>query len=59
MLGFKSFRPVATALAGIELMHMIRKGELRMTGDAHPALQFYALDGITPAIVQGSARPSR
>jgi transposase-like protein len=29
MLGFKSFRSAAVTLAGIELMHMIRKGQLR------------------------------
>ena len=29
MMGFKSFRSAAAALAGIELMHMIRKGQLR------------------------------
>jgi putative transposase len=31
-LGFKSFRTAAATLAGIELMHMIRKGQLRTTG---------------------------
>jgi hypothetical protein len=30
MLGFKSFRSEKNFLAGIELMHMIRKGQLRM-----------------------------
>jgi transposase-like protein len=29
MLGFKSFRSAAATLSGIELMHMIRKGQLR------------------------------
>jgi putative transposase len=29
MLGLKSFRAAAATLAGIELMHMIRKGQLR------------------------------
>jgi putative transposase len=28
MLGFKSFRSAAITLAGIEIMHMIRKGQL-------------------------------
>jgi putative transposase len=32
MLGYKSFRSAAVRLAGIELMHMIRKGQLRTTG---------------------------
>jgi transposase-like protein len=43
MLGFKSFRSAAPTLAGIELMHMIRKGQLRATGKLRPAQQFYAL----------------
>ncbi len=37
MLGFKSFRSGAATLAGIELMHMIRKGQLRATGILRPA----------------------
>ena len=43
MLGFKSFRSAAVTLAGIELMHMIRKGQLRRTGKLSPAQQFYSL----------------
>jgi hypothetical protein len=43
MLAFKSFRSPAVTLAGIELMHMIRKGQLRSTGKLRPAQQFYAL----------------
>ena len=43
MLGFKSFRSAAVTLAGIELMHMIRKGQLRSTGKLRPAQQFHAL----------------
>ena len=45
MLGFKSFRSAAATIAGIELMHMIRKGQLRATGKLRPAQQFYALAG--------------
>jgi transposase-like protein len=45
MLGFKSFRSAAATLAGIELMHMIRKGQLRMRGKLRPAQQFYSLAG--------------
>ena len=45
MLGFKSFRSAAATIAGIELMHMIRKGQLRATGKLPPAQQFYALAG--------------
>jgi transposase-like protein len=45
MLGFKSFRSAAATIAGIELMHMIRKGQLRATRKLRPAQQFYALAG--------------
>ena len=45
MLGFKSFRSAAVTLAGIELMHMIRKGQLRETGKLRPAQIFYSLAG--------------
>ena len=43
MLGFKSFRSAAATLAGIELMHMLRKGQSQPTGELRPAQQFYAL----------------
>jgi transposase-like protein len=43
MLGFKSFRSAVATLAGIELMDMIRKGQLRTTGESRPAQQFYSL----------------
>jgi transposase-like protein len=43
MLGFKSFRSAAVTLAGIELMHMIRKGQLLPAGEMRPARQFYSL----------------
>jgi putative transposase len=42
-LGFKSFRSAAATLAGVELMHMIRKGQLQTTGKLCPAQQFYSL----------------
>jgi transposase-like protein len=45
MLGFKSFRSAAATLAGIELMHMIRKGQLQTTRKLCPARQVYALAG--------------
>jgi hypothetical protein len=38
MLGFKSFRSAAVTLAGIEFMHMIRKGQLQTTGEVCPAI---------------------
>jgi putative transposase len=43
MLGFKTFRSAAITLTGIELMHMIRKGQLRTTAKLRPAQQFYSL----------------
>jgi transposase-like protein len=43
MLGFKSFRAASATLSGIELMHMIRKGQSRVSGKLRPAQQFYAL----------------
>ncbi|CNC89203.1 transposase [Yersinia frederiksenii] len=45
MLGFKSFRRAQTIVAGIELVHMIRKGQLQhLAGDRlSPAEQFYLL----------------
>ena len=47
MLNFKSFRSAKCVLAGIELMHMIRKGQLMMEGcNARSfADQFYTLAG--------------
>ena len=45
MLNFKSFRCASSVLAGVELMHMIRKGQFAIDGaDAMSfAEQFYAL----------------
>jgi putative transposase len=47
MLNFKSFQTAKSVLAGIELMHMIRKGQLMMEGckEESFAEQFYALTG--------------
>ena len=47
MLNFKSFRSAKSSLAGIEMMHMIRKGQLMMeAGDEWSfADQFYVLAG--------------
>lgn len=44
MLGFKAFHSAAATLAGIEVAHMIRKGQLRQTGTS-AFKQFAALDG--------------
>jgi putative transposase len=43
MLGFKAFWSAAITIAGIEIMHMIRTGQLRSTGKLCPAQQFYSL----------------
>ena len=40
MPGFKSYRPAPVTLAGIELMHMIREGQLLPTGEMRRALPF-------------------
>ena len=47
MLNFKSFRSAKNVLAGIELMHMIRKGQmvLKDCEGMSYANQFYALAG--------------
>jgi len=45
MLGFQSFRSARVTLQGIELMHMIKKGQM-LTVDEQglsPAEQFYSL----------------
>jgi putative transposase len=44
MLGFKDFRCARILLSGIELMHMIRKGQMKGRGKGTtPAEQFYSL----------------
>ena len=47
MLNFKSFHSAASVIAGIELMHMIRKGQFAMDHTVMMpfAHQFYALAG--------------
>jgi putative transposase len=46
MLGFKPFRAACAILAGIELMHMIRKGQFMLKDeDTSFADRFYALAG--------------
>jgi transposase-like protein len=45
MLGFKSFDTAQSTLIGIELMHMLRKGQLEdeVPQDLTPDEQFYVL----------------
>ncbi len=47
MLGFQSFQAAKNGLAGIELMHMIRKNQLNIEGGDKMSFadQFYALAG--------------
>ena len=47
MLGFKSFKAAKNILAGIELMHMVRKGQMMIAGGDNMTFadQFYALAG--------------
>jgi putative transposase len=47
MLGFKSFRSAKNVLAGIELIHMLRKGQLMMEDceEMSFAQRFYAFAG--------------
>jgi putative transposase len=52
MLNFKSFHSAKSILAGIELMHMIRKGQFNIEGSDKMSFadQFYALAGaVRPA----------
>lgn len=45
MLGFKSFWAACCTIAGIEVMHAVRKGQLKTPGEVRPtpAEQFYSL----------------
>ena len=45
MLGFKDFQCARVILSGIEIMHMISKGQMKHTGQIKPsaATQFYSL----------------
>jgi transposase-like protein len=45
MLGFKNFRCARIMLTGIEVMHMIKKGQMRTTKGTSPSASehFYSL----------------
>jgi len=45
MLGFKDFRCARIILSGVEVMHMIRKGQMKTEDGTHPsaAEQFYSM----------------
>jgi putative transposase len=55
MLGFKTFRCARILLGGIELMHMIKKGQMKGSSQT-PAEQFYSLANviIQPGIGEGT-----
>ena len=61
MLGSQSFEAAQSTLAGIELMHMIRKSQLE--GDAGEGLtaaeQFYALTEESHSVSEQCASPQR
>ncbi len=63
MLGFKSFWTARVALGGIELVHMLRKGQLAVaTGQTllSPAEAFYRLAAWPPTrATQGRSYPVR
>ena len=61
MLKFKSFWSAGSVLAGIELMHLIRKGQLAIDGtDAMSfAHQFYALAVMVRQFERCSAFPGK
>lgn len=43
MMGSKNFRCACIILSGIELMHMIRKGQMRDDANRTPAARFHSL----------------
>jgi putative transposase len=43
MMEFKSFCSAAATLAGVELVHMIRKGQLKAAERLRPVERFHAL----------------
>jgi putative transposase len=53
-LGFKSFWSARCTLAGIEVMHAIRKGQLVNTGEVYqtPAEQFYVSGNFSALLTQ-------
>jgi hypothetical protein len=57
MLGFKSLDAAQSTRVGIELMHMLRKGQLEygVAQDRTPAEPFYALAAYSPHRQDGLA----
>jgi putative transposase len=52
MLNIESFRAAHCVLAGVELMHMIRKGQFAINGTDAMSFddQFYAMEGKAPPV---------
>ena len=62
MLGFKSFEVAQGTLVGIELMHMLKKGQMTLEEGAEsltPAAQFYALAAYPEQSRALSTHPSK
>ena len=45
MLGFKSFRSATKIISSIEILHMIRKGQMADSQNLTHSEQFYSLAG--------------
>ena len=58
-LGFKSFWSAAVTLTAIELMHMIRKGQLLLTGRIFPAQRFHSLASESGSDPRTGVAPAR
>ena len=61
MLNFKSFRAARNVLAGVELMHMIREGQLMLQGCSELSFadQFHALAGKIRLVYETGTRPGQ
>jgi len=59
MLNFKSFRSASSVLVGIELLHMIRKGQFAFDGAGAMSFadQYFALTGMVRSVRVRSAVP--
>src|SRR5436190_5132553 len=54
MLGFKAFAAAQSTLTGIELMHMLRKGQLEGGRDVLPGMNAGASLSAVPSPIEGS-----
>jgi putative transposase len=58
-LGFKSFPSAAATLAGVELMHMIRKDQMRTRGQIASSATVLCAGGVNQFISRDHFRPHR